>query len=395
MNFIYRAYDKKGEEIRGIVVAKDKVEAQGKLRENGLIIVEIKQQDTEQYPEKNVKETYIHRIFNQLSVLLKAGVSLDSALKICIDSIENSKVSNLLEQILMSIKSGREVHLAFQETGQFSQFIITMIRIGEKTGALKETFSNIADYVSFNIKFKAEVKNAMMYPSFLIAASFITVLGIFNVIIPRFFSIFAEGTERLPIIAKILYNISQALNLKNILILIFLFGLMLIPLKIKMINFRLQRIFDYLTFLPLIKRFFIEFELSRFCFAMSSMLRNRVDFTDALKYSSDLIKNETIKKTLKKTIPLIREGKSISIVFGEISFLPPIVKGTLKVGEESGQMAEMFYELYIYFDDKFKNNIRKFLNLLEPTIITVMGIVIGLIVLSLILTIMSVSNIKL
>ncbi|MEN2985834.1 MAG: type II secretion system F family protein, partial [Thermodesulfovibrionaceae bacterium] len=269
---------------------------------------------------------------------------------------------------------------------------ISMIKIGEKTGNLKEAFANIANYISFNIKFKEEIKNAMIYPVFLIVASFIALLGIFKIIIPRFYSVFAEGFENLPFLSKTLYSISSSINLKNLFLLTVGVGLLVITVRNRLIYLK---ILDFFIFFPFFKRFFFELELSRFCYTMSSMLKSGVEFINALNYSAEIIKSENIKKAIKQTIPLIKEGKSISKVFSEIDFLPSIFKGTIKVGEESGRLVDMFFELYQYFDERFKNSIKRFLNILEPMIITFMGIIIGLIVLSLILTIMSVSNIRL
>lgn len=395
MEFIYRAFDKAGREIQGLVIANDVLEAHRKIRENGLIVLELKEQKSNQISIKKISTIDNYRTFQQLSILLKTGISLDSALKICIDSSDNKQLKILLDQILRNIKSGKDVHKAFYDTGSFSPFIITMIKIGEKTGNLKEVFFNLAEYTLFNIKFKTELKNAMIYPIFLIIASFVAILGIFKIIIPRFFSIFAEGTENLPLLAKVIYNLSLSMNLKNFLISIGIMSLLIIFFRTRDVKSIYYKILDYMLIFPFLNKFLIELELSRFFYAISIMLKSKVDFIDALNYASDIIKSEQMKTLIKKSIPIIKEGKSISAAFSEITFMPSIVKGTIKVGEESGKLADMFYELYLHFDDRFKNSIKKFLNLLEPIIITFMGIFIGLIVLSLILTVMSISNIKL
>lgn len=394
MEYIYKAFDNTGKKLEGIVSAGDIVDAKRKIKENGLILIEIRENKYDKYFKKKIRDVYIYRIFNQLSILIKTGISLDTALSICIDSIENRYVQDILEKILMDIKSGKDVYLAFHETGNFSPFVISMIKIGEKTGNLKEAFANIAQYIKFNIEFKNDIKNAMMYPSFLILASLIALLGIFKIIIPRFFSIFAEGVDNIPLISKVIYNISLSINSQNTIFILILFGLLIFMFRNKNFKFIFSKVSNFLIALPLLKKFFIELELSRFCYTMNSMLKSGVEFINALNYSSDIINNENIKKSIKQTIPQIKQGKSISKVFNEIDFLPSIFKGTIKVGEESGRMAEMFFELYQYFDSRFRNSIKKFLNILEPLIITFMGIIIGIIVLSLILTIMSVSNIK-
>lgn len=395
MEFIYKAFDKTGKEIQGVISATTSDEAKQKIKEHGLIVVEVKEQRYSKFIKSKIKDIDSYRIFNQLSVLLKAGLNLDIALSMCIESIENKNTQRVLEQILKSIKSGKDVYLAFQETGEFSPLVTSMIKIGEKTGNLKNAFVNIANYTLFNIRFKTEIKNAMMYPLFLITASFLTLLGIFKIIIPRFFSVFTERVEDLPFIAKVLYSISNFINIKNVFISLALLSLLMTFFKMRNIRPIYSRFLEYLSDIPFLRRFLIDLDLSRFCYSIASMLKSGVEFIDALKYSADIIKSEKIRNAIKKTIPIIKEGKSISRAFNEIEFLPPIFKGTIKIAEESGKMADMFFDLYQYFDDRFKNNVKRALNILEPMIITFMGIIIGIIVLSLILTIMSVSNIKL
>lgn len=395
MEYLYKAFDKEGHKVEGVISAEDLTEAKRRIKESGLIVVEVKEKKSLIRIKGKIKEIDSYRLFSQLHLLLKAGLSLDRALNLYAESIENKEIKSLIDHISRSLKSGKEVHLAFQETGKFSPFIISMIKIGEKTGNLKDIFSNIASYILFNIRFKTEIKNAMMYPSFLILASFIVLLGIFKIIMPRFFSVFAEGVETLPFLAKIFYMISLSINLKNFLLGLFVIVFLIFVLKTKNADLFYSKILDYLMVIPFFKKFVIDFELSKFCYSLHSMLKSGVEFIHALGYSADIIKSNFIKKAIKQTIPMIKEGKSISGVFAEIQFLPPIFKGSLKVAEESGGLADIFFELHQYFDDRFKNSIKRFLTILEPTIITFMGIIIGLIVLSLILTIMSVSNIKL
>ncbi len=395
MEYFYRALDKSGKEINGIVTALTLEEARKKLKESGLILIELRERTERQALKNTIKLPEAYKIFNHLSLLLKSGVNFDTALILCIDSVEEKKSKNILESILISVKAGKDVSTSFKETGAFSPLVISIIKVGEKIGNLALAFENIANYFLFNLKFKEEIKNAMVYPFFLIAASFIAIIGIFKIIIPRFFSVFTEGTRNLPLIAKVLYNISQLLNIKNLLfILMPLLITYFLVKRTKSVLFfpKLER---FLFKIPFIKKFLIHLELSRFCFAMNSMLMAGLEFIQALNYASDILKYNFMRESLKKALLELQEGKRISKVFEEIDFFPPFFKGSIKIAEESGRMAEVFYQLYQFSEDQFKTSVKRFLTLLEPAIITIMGIIIGMIVLSLILTIMSVSNIKL
>ena len=128
---------------------------------------------------------------------------------------------------------------------------------------------------------------------------------------------------------------------------------------------------------------------------MYCMLQSGVVFITALKMSASIIQNERIRAPVASLVGQIKEGKKIADVFSQVQLLPEIVPNMLRVGEESGSLKEIFFELYQIFDERFKNSIKRALSLLEPIIIIVMGLVVGFIVITLILTVMSVSSIKL
>ncbi|HEK25140.1 MAG TPA: type II secretion system F family protein [Hydrogenobaculum sp.] len=395
MDFEYVSLDKTGKEIRGILSANSIQEAKTKLKETGLIIVKVEPKKEGIFTStQKISDDELYTISKEMSVLLNSGIVIDRALKMVIDSIEQEKLKLFLENILKDVKGGKSLSSAFEEKKMFDSLVITMLKVGETTGNLKDAFDNIAQYTDFRIKFRNEIRNAMAYPMFLVFASFVTLVAIFKLIIPRFFSIFGSNPKHLPFVSRILYEFSKNLNTKTELIFT---GLLIgIYMLSKYFQLNLYRRFaNYFIYAPILGNLIIQIELSKFSYAMYAMLKNGVEFIKALDLATNVIKNDFIREDFKKASPKIREGKSIGDAFEELRFVPPIFKGMVKVGEESGNMKDMFYELYSLFDEKLKNTIKRVLSLVEPIIITVMGLIVGTIVVSLMLTVMNVSNIKL
>jgi general secretion pathway protein F len=139
----------------------------------------------------------------------------------------------------------------------------------------------------------------------------------------------------------------------------------------------------------------LNLELSRFSYAMYSMLQSGIEFIKALKLSASLIQNPHLRGPIESLVEQIKGGKKIAEAFSQVHFLPEIVPNMLRVGEGSGNLKELFLELHQIFDERFKNTTKRVLVLVEPSIIVIMGMIVGFIVISLILTVMSVSNIKL
>ena len=387
------------QDSKGVISAADRMQAMSQLRSRGLTVVELVEKETRQtrkfFLRKGFNDQDVYNMARELSTLQRSGIRIDKAFELLIRSTAKKDLKDILSLALADIKAGRGVGQAFDNTGRFNPLVISMINVGEAVGDLQVAFENIAQYVKFQIQLKAEIRNTMTYPTFLVFASIATFIFIFNFIVPRFFSIFGANTSSLPVPAKILYTMSGWFTFTNLGILIALAIALFIAKKLYPSKVRLPNLNNYLIRLPVIGSLILHLELSRFFYSMYCMLQSGVVFITALKMSASIIQNERIRAPVASLVGQIKEGKKIADVFSQVQLLPEIVPNMLRVGEESGSLKEIFFELYQIFDERFKNSIKRALSLLEPIIIIVMGLVVGFIVITLILTVMSVSSIKL
>lgn len=399
-DFAYKCVDVSGKNVAGVISAGDPREAKSKLKERGLLVLDLAQKSPAGkrvwYFGKKINDEDLYNLAREFCILLGAGMKIDFALRTVIDSVTKPELREILSKILQDISSGKSVTQAFADTGKFSPLMTATIHVGESVGDLKSAFDNFATYMRFQINFKNEIRNATTYPAFLLFASAITLLVIFKLIIPRFFSIFGEGSlGTLPLPAKMLYSISNALDVSSLYVLGGIAALFFILKRSGYLADFYSRAHASLIFLPLIGRLNLYLELSRFSFSMFSMLKSGIEFIKALRLSAGLIQNKHLRESIEPAIAQIREGKPIAAAFAQISLLPSMVPNMIKVGEESGNLREIFFEIHQMFDERFKNTVKRVLVLIEPVIITLMGLVVGFIVISLILTVMSASNIKL
>jgi len=399
MDFEYICIDSAGKELRGRLSASDHQEAKLRLKGMGFLILglgeKVKKSERLYRIKKGIKDTDIYNLSREMSVLLNAGINLDRALEMLIPSSSNVELKEILQQVLRNIKEGKSLSKALEDTKRFNPLVNVMIKVGESTGDLKTAFDNISQYLNFQIRFKNEIRNTMAYPLFLIFASIAILIAIFKLIIPRFFSIFGQDTSSLPLVSRALYSISNIVNSTNVFIILAFIGILIISSRRLNYGIIFRNLYNYLFYLPLLRNLIINLELSRFTYAMYSMLKSGVEFIKALALSREVIQNTNMRGAIERTIPQIREGKGIADTFSYIGFIPPMTLEMLRVGENSGNLKEIFFELYSVFDERFKNSMKRIMVLLEPIVITVMGIVVGIIVISLILTVMSVSNISL
>ncbi|MBF0539444.1 MAG: type II secretion system F family protein [Nitrospirae bacterium] len=397
-SFRYLCVDSNGKEMTGSVSAAGPLEAQHILKDRGLNVVRLDDVSRgagkdRRLKRKKIDDMELYNMSKELTVLLRAGLRIDNCLEIVGGSTTNLTLSECLRGILVDVKAGKSVAEAFERAGVFTGMMINVIKVGQGIGDLKMAFEHIANHLQLQLQFRAEIKNALTYPIFLILASLVTLGVIFRFIIPRFFSVFGENQEKfLPIAAKILYSASRLFNGYALVAIV-----VVVVILFRFINTkRLVQIgYCYALSVPLIRTMITDLELSRFSYAMHTMLSSGIEFIKALRYSIDLIENERIRDSIEPTVKSIKEGREIGEVFSQVDMLPDIVVNMVRVGEKSGNMKEIFLELFNIFDDRFKRGIKRVVVLIEPVIITVMGVIVGFIVISLILTVMSVGNINL
>ena len=397
--FSYSGIDSAGKEIKGVIATSDRMDALFKLQDRGLTVVELVERKAKEKKsfswKKGFNDRDVHNLALEMSILLRSGIRMDKAFELLINPSLKPELRGMLSRVLADIKAGKEVARAFERTGLFSSLFITMIRVGETVGNLSAAFANIAQYYRFQIQYKGEIRNALTYPIFLIVASIMTLLFVFTFIIPRFFSIFGEDLTNLPVPAKILHTLSGWVNVTNLIVAVLLVLAFLLFRKYHPAGIRLPRVTPYFVQFPLLGKLIINLELSRFSYSMYSMLQSGIEFIRALKLSAGLIQNPYLRGPIESFVEQIKGGKKIADVFSQAQFLPEIVPNMLRVGEGSGNLKDIFYELYQLFDERFKNSTKRALVLVEPIIIVMMGLVVGFIVVSLILTVMSVGKIKL
>jgi len=399
MEFAYHTLDSAGQENRGTLLAGDRTEALAKLRARGLTVTDLvekkKKEESRFVLRKKIKPQDVYSIAREVSTLLRSGMRIDRSLELLRNGAKKQEMKEVLTTVLNDIKAGGDVAHAFEKTGYFSPFLVSMIQVNEAAGNLQSAFENIAQYLKFQISFRAEIRNAMTYPLFLIFASMMTFLVIFQFVVPRFFSIFGADMASLPLPARVLYTLSGWFNFTSLAVVLGVIGMLLLARKLYPDRVRLPNLSARLIHLPGLGTLIINLEISRFCYSMHSMLLSGVEFLRALRLSISLIQNVSLRNAMMPIVGQIKEGRKIADIFAEVSLLPDIVPNMVRVGEESSNLKEIFFELYTMFDERFKNSVKRLLTLVEPVIIIVMGVVVGFIVITLILTVMSVSSIKL
>ncbi|MCX7990623.1 MAG: type II secretion system F family protein [Proteobacteria bacterium] len=380
----YIAYGSDGKEVKGEIFSSSKEEAVSVLKERGIFLKEI-------YLSKKKRLTVekgigISDIFFNLSAMISAGVLVPEAVKSL--SLEaDGKTKAILEDIYSNLIKGMSLSSAM-ETRQdfFPPFLCSMVRAGEESGTLERVLSDLSAFLEKEKEVKDRVKSALIYPVFMIGVAIILIIFIFTFVFPKISLIFIEQKIPLPFITRFFIAFSSVLHnfwYLFILSLVGVFFLMRTYIRRRAINFHK---FLYFSTFKAVKDLYI----SRFCRIFGLLLKGGVPIISALHFSKDVTGNAYIAERVEKIKEDIKEGMKLSDV---IDFLPPTYLQIIQTGEKTGGLPEALMKLADMAEKDFRKSVDNLLRILEPSIILFMGVIVGLMVISILLPIFEMNQV--
>lgn len=334
-------------------------------------------------------------IFTQeISTLLSAGLPIDRSLDILGTLTENRRLREAVKDILKRIEGGNSLSEALGYHPRiFPKLYINMVKAGESGGFLEGILSRLARYLQSTKEIRDYLVSAMIYPLILTLVSGISIVILMTFVIPRFARIFSDMGQAIPLPTQILLSISQSvkeywwLGLGAV-VLIYLI------LKIYQQNeerkWRWDRFkLNWITIGDLIKKV----EVARFSRTLGTLLQSGVSILPALNLVREIAQNQAISRSIGHIHDRLREGNRISRSIEETEVFPPLAIHMIGVGEETGRLDEMLIKVAETYEESVQNSVKRFVSILEPLIILIMGSVVGFIVVSMLLAIFSINEI--
>ena len=400
LRFVFIAYDESGARHVGGVSAIDMESAKLKLKEMNLIPVKIT--STESHGKKNraffpfqskPKLSDVEFLTSQLALLLKNGVKIDRALEIARKGIKNVILARIIEDIHGEIRRGTPISVCLEKYPDvFDSLYISLVKIGETTGRFAHVFENIADNLSFRKKIIADTRQAMIYPALIFAVCVLSVFFIFNFIVPRFSTIFSS-METVPIYTEVFLRISKLFRKCQYFIVPAVLGIIAFGSRLWK-NEYLKRTIDAIVLrIPVTRGITCNLENLRFASAISVLLKSGVVLNQALDHAVSAVGNVWMKKKLLIVKKEIREGKRLGETISKTGFFPLEFNGLIEVGEETGSLAEVFSEIEERLKTNYEKKVAGLITLIEPIMIIIMGLIVGGLVVVMLLSIVSLSDI--
>ncbi|MCX7926571.1 MAG: type II secretion system F family protein [Candidatus Omnitrophica bacterium] len=374
----------------GTIFAENPQAVVRKLREDGLYPITIEEIIISQKKDSSgwITQQDISQFTRLLANLVYSAVPLSQALLTVKRQIHKTAMIKLVEQISQKIEKGATFSEALAVfPNLFSSFYISMVRIGETSGQLEKTLERLADFKEKELETQAQVKAALVYPTFLIVIGILMIVILMTFFVPKILNIFTEMNQFLPLPTQILIFLSRVLtNFWWIILLFFLIAIILISQIFKSEKKRVW-LDEFLLRIPILKDLLVLFDSARFSYALGILLESGIPMLNALSVVTLSINNRAIRKKISRFTEYISKGMSLSSCFQQESIFPPIITTMVLVGEESGTLTDMLFRMAKTFENESNRLVRSFVSLLEPTLVLLIGSFVVLIVFAILLPI--------
>ena len=408
MIFHYQAIDSNGDNVSDYIDAPSESAALSKIRSLGLYPVKISRQTIAENDAKksdsNRFKNILERISSeinikfssrqtgvfsrQLSTLLKAGMPLLTAINDIIEQIENKHFRNIISDVKNKLEEGSSFSNALSRHKVFSEMYVNMVRVGENLGSLDQVMERLAEISEKDNIIKSKVRSALYYPAFMFCFAIIIVIFLMVTVIPKIAEMFRDQQKELPLPTKIVISFSDFLSSYWFIIPLAAIGLMWLYKRYSTTPKGKRKIDGTKLKLPLYKKLLVL----RFTQNLGVLLANKVDIIKSFEIVQKIVSNVIVEEKIAESSKKIREGSAVSQALKQSDFLPKLVIGMIAAGESGDNLDDMLVNIGRVYEIELDLTISSLTSLIEPLIIVFMGVIIGIIVISVMLPIMEMNQ---
>ncbi|MBU4204091.1 MAG: type II secretion system F family protein [Acidobacteria bacterium] len=387
-HYICRLATEEGKVVSQAFFAPSVQECRRHYEEQGLCVLSVKRDWKKiRIPvvpfEKKIKDKDFILFNQEFVALVKAGYPVLKSIEIISQRVKNVYLKDLLLQVEKEIRGGKslsEAFLPFEK--EFSKVYIASLMAGEKSGNLPDTINRYIDYAKVIAETKSKIRAALTYPTLLFTFALLLIGILVNFILPRFADFYASFQEDLPGITKALINFSLFARSNILFILGFLLILFLGYLRLSR-NLDGQVFVDRLKLrIPYGRSIWLESAVSLFCRTLSLLLGGGISLIASLGIAIQAIPNRYLIRCLADMPGYVQNGESLSGALGRTVDFPPLAFDMIRIGESSANLEGLLSDVAEVFESRIRAKIDKFVSLIEPLIIIVMGLIVAAMLLS-------------
>lgn len=405
--FAYKALNKDGKEVFGVIESDTQALAINDVRSLGLYPTHVrearKSDEKRARKEKGgISELYFGGIktkqlvvmTRQLATLIDAGLPLLRSLNVLIAQQKPCKLRDVLREISYDVQSGSTFSEGLAKHPKaFDRLYVNMVRAGEVGGMLETVLNRLAMFMERRQALKRRVRGALIYPIAVVVIATGIVSFLLIKVVPVFAAIFKDFGGDLPGPTKFLVACGDFMQYRWWLLLLIV-NCIIITIKLMSKSANVKRVMDRVVLkMPLVGDLVVKVAVARFARTLGTLITSGVPILQALKITKETIGNEVIQNAVQKVHDSIKEGETIAAPLDEAKVFPTMVVNMIDVGEETGSLDAMLMKVADIYDAEVEAAVDAMLALLEPVIIIVLGGIIGFIVVALYLPIFSLGDV--
>lgn len=398
-SYHFRAVAPDGKARTGTLTADNDKAVARELRKQGLLPVYIGLEAKRSFEWKlpsfgRGKRRDVLFFTQEITTLLNAGVPLDRALTITSELTERAAFRLVVLDLLRVLKGGKSLADSLaMHPGHFSDLYINIVRAGEASGALAPVFERLSEFERTRDELRSYIVSSMIYPALLSVVGLASILVLMNFVVPRFAQVFSESRMRMPLPTLIMLeasNYMRAYGWMALAAVVLFFTALRLHIRTPAgrmwwDGFRLR--------LPLLGETFRKAETARFARAMETLVSNSVPLVQSIGIAAATLTNQKISRALDAVAQGVKRGEGIAAPLRKTGQFPALAGHLLSVGEETGRLDHMFARMAEIYENDTRASIKRFTALFEPLVILVMGVMIGVLILSMLLAITSINEV--
>ena len=391
--FSYKALDTKGKVVEDTVQATTKKDAATILAANNLKVLTI------QNLEGGIGNVVIGGISISekanfcrfMAIMLKAGLPLPEALEIIRRETTNKRMQKILADISFQTRKGRNLSAVLsQYKDDFDSVFLTIVAAGEHSGTLEKSFDYLAKQLLASYEFTQKVKGSLMYPAVIIAAMMGEALLMLLFVLPRLSQVFLSLEIELPLATRLILDFGGFVGENTALSLGVFFGLIIFVLFLFINKKTRGGIFSLLTKVGVVKKLVTEMDVARFARTLSILLKSGVPIIETLEVSAGAVSQPAWKEATKRFSTQVARGRTLSEVMLEEKMFPAVLAQAVRTGEETGSMDVVLEDLADFYEKEVDYSLKRITSLLEPVLMLIVGIAVGVMVILIITPIYSI-----
>jgi type IV pilus assembly protein PilC len=400
MEFRCRLASPNGEIVEGVYVADTEARLRHDLEEKGLFVLSLQPKHaiagvSLQLPQRRGISTQEFLVFNQeLATLLRAGMPLVQSLDLLRSRVTSPTFRRVLDDVHEKVRAGSALSDAFGTHGdQFPRVYTASLLAGERSGNLDAVLRRYVEYTKIIATVKRKTVSALVYPAILISLALVLVAIIVLKVVPAFADFYGSFGADLPLITKVILRVSEVVQSQFIVIIAGIVGAVVVAVTWVRQPGQKAR-FDHLILgLPGIGPVARKFATSQMSRTLATLLGGGLPLVNALDISAKSIGNQFMAQQLEVVGSRVREGASFASALEARGVFPDVAVKMAEVGESTGALQDMLNTVADFYDEEITTTMERFVTLVEPVLLVIMGIVIAGLLLALYMPLFQLSSV--